>query len=78
MKTCQQIKIRKEQVLQERKTNKELFQSMKEMEKNLTVLQQELQHVKKVLHKKERKDYNQIEKSSMERLHYMMKRKKDI
>ena len=37
MKTCQQIKIRKEQVLQEKKTNKELFQSMKEMEKNLTV-----------------------------------------
>ena len=41
MKTCQQIKIRKEQVLQEKKTNKELFQSMKEMEKNLTALQQE-------------------------------------
>ena len=47
MKTCQQIKIRKEQVLQERKTNKELFQSIKEMEKNLTALQQELQYVKK-------------------------------
>ena len=49
MKTCQLIKIRKEQVLQEKKTNKELFQSMKETEKNLTVLQQELQHVKNSL-----------------------------
>ena len=51
---------------------------MKEMEKNLTALQQELQYVKKGFAQEREKRLQSDKKSSMERLHYMMKRRKDI